>query len=127
MWQVLITITKLITKMEKDYDSVVHIITQWDRSDYSSCLPCNVSVSDFGVIQCRDCLCLFIGKQSYKAVQACLRTDYGDLWRSEWDKLKEVQKLVRGEKFDQLVEYVYHYQNKDGIIDNERKFYEKRV
>lgn len=108
--------------MEK-YKEIVEITAQWNRSAESHCMPCYPMVGEGG-IQCVNCLALFHGKEGKKQAIKCLKELRGEFWKEEWKNMQKVIRLVSVCKFSKLRELHYSYQDKDGIIDNERKFYE---
>lgn len=97
----------------------------WDRTDISPCDPCYIGVSDLGLYQCRDCLALFIGRSGRKAVITSLKSDYGELWSEEYEKLKTTRSLVRQHKYEQLRGIHCTYRKESGKIKTDRIFYEK--
>jgi hypothetical protein len=110
-------------------EDIEQIDADWDRSDYSSCNPCWIGVNDLGLYQCRDCLCLFLGRLAItgkKGVIECLKEQYLDLWEEEYKKLKETRSFVRRGKLDQLQQIYCTYRRENGTIKTDRYFYEKK-
>lgn len=94
----------------------------WDRSYKSQCDPCYPGIDNLGTFQCRNCLADLVVS---KAVIRCLKEDHGESWKDEYKILKETQKLVRMNKFDQLRRIYVTYRDNNGNIKTDRYFYEK--
>jgi hypothetical protein len=114
----------LIEKLE----NIDQIEADWDRTDWGDCDPCWISVDEYGVYQCRDCLCLYLNDaiRCKGGVIECLKRQYLDAWKEEYKKLKEVRRLVLRGEYEKLHLIHYTYRDSNGKIVNERSFYEKR-
>lgn len=107
--------------MEKPRE-VCEYTMEWNPEGVSKCLPCHVGINDAGCFQCTNCLTLF--QDVPEQVKNSLKELHGEFWEDEYKNLIKIKKLVGHGKVGELRLNRYSYYDDNGIIVNERGFYE---